>query len=172
MSTEYMKITFSNLNIEHPEWPVSPAPTIYVPYGSNTGQNVVWTTEYAGTGYTDSLSSFIAGGIDYRYHGYYAGGTNYAKLEASNNPDFAIALANGNVSGTYIGNYGETWNIQHRLHVEDLVLSSCEGGDGSVNLTPFEQFGGEPPNAASSPSPTDGETGVRLVLPQLSWSTV
>jgi hypothetical protein len=172
MSTEYYKITFSNLQIEHPEWPVAPATTIYVPAGTNTGQNVIWTTEYSGNGYTDSLSAYIVGGIDFRYHGaHVGGGTNYAKLEASNSYDFSIALANGNLTGIYTGNFGEIWNIEHHLHVDNFTLSSAEGPN-TMNPTPAEQTGGVPPNAASSPSPADDAVDIKLVLPQLSWSTV
>jgi hypothetical protein len=106
------------------------------------------------------------------YHGYYLGGSNYAKLEAANNPDFSYALGSldGNITGSYEGNYGEIWNIEHRIHAEDLLLSAGSGGGGSMNPTPTEQFGGEPPSPATNPTPSNGELDVRLVLPQLDWS--
>jgi hypothetical protein len=105
------------------------------------------------------------------YSGYKGTGTSYGYLDANNSAFYAAYLA-GNLSGVYTGNYGETWTITHHGYDGTILFPSGEGGEPGLiftEQTPYEQVGGDPPAAASTPNPPDDDTGVRLVLPQATW---
>lgn len=166
MSQDYLRCTLSGMQLNG-SYP-SPPNILYVPYPVVLATRIIGAVSFLALDFYFDFYDFPIGSpIKFEYRSYKSlpAHWDYAELGVSLNANFAAAVAAGNLSGSYTGRYGETWNITHYQDAsDDLTLPSGEGGEaGTVftTLTPIEQ-GYTLPDKATTPSPADVATGVRL----------
>ena len=173
MATEYVKITITNYSEGNPTWPVPPE-IIYAEFVWHSTYREIAQKDVEGTTYRANLLMWDPTSIPYfSYEAFFFGNHVYAILHGNDNDAIAAAYASGILTGTYTGSYGATWDIEHLVHNDDILLPSGEGGEVGLDFTygtPLEQTGGEPPNKVQNPFPTDDATNIQLVLPQLTWN--
>lgn len=179
MSTEYLRITFSNILIGGGY--SAPPHTIFLPYPIPATNTIIGTSLLG----QDIISyevhdTWLGVGepirLRYRtFYGVFIGSFYNADLATSENADFHAAVQSGNLSGNFVDNDDVTWHIRHVNHNSSISLPSGIGGgeEGEptefTENTPTEQAGGVPEAKATTPVPNDGVTGVSLSLGQLDW---
>ena len=173
MSMDYLRISLSGM-LTSGSYPEAPN-VLYVPYGPDLDLRIVGTVEFLGLDFYFDFYDFPVGRpFVFYYRSYKAlpAHFDYAELNESFSTSFATAINSGNLSGTYVGRKGATWNITHYQDVsDDLDLPSGEGGEPATIFTystPLAQ-GYDLPDKASTPSPADTVTDVRLNLAKLNW---
>jgi hypothetical protein len=92
----------------------------------------------------------------------------YGDLSMSNADYFSPSVV-----GRHVGYFDTIWDIQKFETYDTVNLpigQDAEPGTIWTFPSPLVQLGGEP-SLAITPAPSDGETGVKLVLPKLTWGT-
>lgn len=182
MATEYLKITLTDQHHTEPH-PTGPD-IMYVAYPVWDGtpgtadKDLLGTMSLGGTAYKFSLKDWLGSSfIQLESVSFWVLGDYWKYGRLRPRGDFLAAQnRGGSLSGTYVGDvYGESWKIEHVVHVGDINLPTGEGGEedeGGITyswLTPAAQAGGEPPAIVTNPTPTDDAIDVALSTSQLTW---
>ena len=170
MATEYLKCTITGMSLNG-SYP-SPPNVLYIPYPLDLTYRVIGTVVFFALDFYFDVYDYPVGSpivIYYRSYKSLPAHHDYAELHESFNTDFAAAIAAGNLSGSYVGREGATWNIDHVVHNDTISLPSGEGGESGTVFTQSPPTN-QPPGRATSPSPADGAAGVSLGTTKLDWT--
>ena len=173
MPTAYIKCTLTDMDLSEESYP-SPPNILYLEYPipeDGVDANTIGTVVFNTFLFTFSAYDWLSGSpIRIRYVSYEFSGIywEYAELHSNLNSDFHDAKERGILSGSYVGEHGETWNIEHKLHADVIDLPSGEGGEVGTVFT-FSPPVNESPNKAQNPTPANDASDIKLVTAQISW---
>lgn len=170
MST-YLKCSISNIRTNE-DWPAPPT-SFYIPY-HGTSAEAMGNVDHSGTPRTYAAGRHVAGGVitHLTVRAYWTEASfvywYYGDLSMSNVDYFSPSVV-----GRHVGYFDTIWDIQKFETYDTVNLPigyDAEPGTTWLYEPPEVQIGGVPASAIT-PAPADGETKVKLVLPQLTWST-